>query len=71
MPAEGADHADMAREHTRVFLEVIKGEGFAEPNPLPMFANPPGLLRVEPHSDTLRDRILVGRRHPENGGVDS
>ena len=32
-PAEGADHADMAREHARVFLEVIKGKGFAEPNP--------------------------------------
>ena len=60
MPAEGTDHADMAREHTRVFLEVIKGEGFAEPNPQPMFANPPGLLRVEPHSDRLRDRIWWG-----------
>ena len=69
VPAEGADHADMAREHTRVFLEVLKGEGFAEPNPRPMFANPPGLLRVEPHSDGLRERILVGRRHPEDGGV--
>ena len=70
VPAEGTDHADMAREHTRVFLEVIKGEGFAEPNPQPMFANPPGLLRVEPHSDSLRDRNLVGRRHPEDRGVD-
>ena len=30
-PAEGSDHADMAREHTRVFLEVIRGEGFASP----------------------------------------
>jgi alkanesulfonate monooxygenase SsuD/methylene tetrahydromethanopterin reductase-like flavin-dependent oxidoreductase (luciferase family) len=60
VPAEGTDHADMAREHTRVFLEVIKGEGFAEPNPQPMFANPPGLLRVEPHSDSLRDRIWWG-----------
>jgi alkanesulfonate monooxygenase SsuD/methylene tetrahydromethanopterin reductase-like flavin-dependent oxidoreductase (luciferase family) len=59
-PAEGADHADLAREHARVFLEVIKGEGFAEPNPQPMFANPPGLLRVEPHSDSLRDRIWWG-----------
>src|SRR6187399_3017784 len=32
-PDEGSDHAAMAREHARVFLEVIKGEGFAEPNP--------------------------------------
>ena len=59
-PAEGSDHAAMAREHTRVFLEVIKGEGFAEPNPRPMFPNPPGLLRLEPHSPGLRDRIWWG-----------
>ncbi len=60
VPAEGTDQADMAREHTRVFLEVLKGEGFAEPNPRPMFPNPPGLLRVEPHSDGLRQRIWWG-----------
>jgi alkanesulfonate monooxygenase SsuD/methylene tetrahydromethanopterin reductase-like flavin-dependent oxidoreductase (luciferase family) len=60
VPADGADQADMAREHTRVFLEVLKGEGFAEPNPRPMFPNPPGLLRVEPHSDGLRERIWWG-----------
>ncbi|MCD5352592.1 LLM class flavin-dependent oxidoreductase [Kineosporia mesophila] len=55
-----ADHAEMAREHTRRFLEVIKGEGFAKPNPRPMFPNPPGLLRVEPHSPGLADRIWWG-----------
>jgi alkanesulfonate monooxygenase SsuD/methylene tetrahydromethanopterin reductase-like flavin-dependent oxidoreductase (luciferase family) len=60
VPEEGTDQADMAREHTRVFLEVLKGEGFAEPNPRPMFPNPPGLLRVEPHSGGLRDRIWWG-----------
>lgn len=60
VPAEGSDHADMAREHTRVFLEVIQGVGFAEPNPRPMFPNPPGLLPVEPHSPGLRDRIWWG-----------
>src|SRR6185295_9026499 len=59
-PAEGSDHAAMAREHTRVFLEVIKGEGFAEPNPRPMFPNPPGPLRLEPYSPGLRDRIWWG-----------
>jgi alkanesulfonate monooxygenase SsuD/methylene tetrahydromethanopterin reductase-like flavin-dependent oxidoreductase (luciferase family) len=59
-PAEGSDHAAMAREHAAVFLEVIKGEGFAQPNPRPMFPNPPGLLRVEPHSAGLRDRIWWG-----------
>ncbi|HEX2177026.1 MAG TPA: LLM class flavin-dependent oxidoreductase [Nocardioidaceae bacterium] len=59
-PAEGADDAAMAREHTRVFLEVTKGEGFAQPNPRPMFPNPPGLLRIEPHSPGLRERIWWG-----------
>jgi alkanesulfonate monooxygenase SsuD/methylene tetrahydromethanopterin reductase-like flavin-dependent oxidoreductase (luciferase family) len=59
-PAQGSDHATMARQHTQVFLEVLKGEGFAQPNPRPMFPNPPGLLRVEPHSPGLRDRIWWG-----------
>jgi alkanesulfonate monooxygenase SsuD/methylene tetrahydromethanopterin reductase-like flavin-dependent oxidoreductase (luciferase family) len=39
---------------------VLRGEGFAEPNPRPMFANPPGLLRVEPHAEGLRERIWWG-----------
>jgi alkanesulfonate monooxygenase SsuD/methylene tetrahydromethanopterin reductase-like flavin-dependent oxidoreductase (luciferase family) len=60
VPAEGTDHADMAREHARVLLELLEGEGFAEPNPRPMFPNPPGLLRIEPHSPGLRDRIWWG-----------
>ena len=59
-PAEGEDQADMARRHTEVFLEVLRGKGFAEPNPRPMFPNPPGLLRVEPHSEGLRERIWWG-----------
>jgi len=59
-PSEGETHADLARHHTEVFYEVLRGEGFAEPNPRPMFANPPGLLRVEPHSEGLRDRIWWG-----------
>jgi len=59
-PAEDSDHATMAREHTAVFLRMLEGEGFAEPNPRPMFPNPPGLLRLEPHSEGLRDRIWWG-----------
>ena len=59
-PAEGKTDADMAREHAEVLLEVLKGDGFAQPNPRPMFSNPPGLLRVEPHSEGLRDRIWWG-----------
>jgi alkanesulfonate monooxygenase SsuD/methylene tetrahydromethanopterin reductase-like flavin-dependent oxidoreductase (luciferase family) len=60
VPAEGSDHAAMARQHTEVLLEVLKGEGFAQPNPRPMFANPPGLLRLEPHAPGLRDRLWWG-----------
>ena len=60
IPAEGTSHAELAREHTKAFLEVISGQGFAQPNPRPMFPNPPGLLRIEPHSPGLRDRIWWG-----------
>jgi alkanesulfonate monooxygenase SsuD/methylene tetrahydromethanopterin reductase-like flavin-dependent oxidoreductase (luciferase family) len=59
-PEEGASDADMARQHTARFLEVLQGEGFAEPEPRPMFPNPPGLLRIEPHSPGLRERIWWG-----------
>src|ERR1041385_6999490 len=59
-PQEGETHQDMARRHAEVFLQVLKGDGFAQPNPRPMFQNPPGLLRVEPHSEGLRERIWWG-----------
>ncbi|MGO7072460.1 LLM class flavin-dependent oxidoreductase [Rhizobium johnstonii] len=59
-PPEGQSEADMARHHAEVFLEVLRGEGFAKPNPRPMFPNPPGLLRLEPHSEGLRERIWWG-----------
>ena len=59
-PQEGTSDADMGRRHAEVFLDVLKGEGFAQPNPRPMFPNPPGLLRLEPHSEGLRGRIWWG-----------
>jgi alkanesulfonate monooxygenase SsuD/methylene tetrahydromethanopterin reductase-like flavin-dependent oxidoreductase (luciferase family) len=59
-PAEGESDADMGRRHTEVFLDLLRGQGFAQPNPRPMFPNPPGLLRLEPHSAGLRDRIWWG-----------
>src|ERR1700722_11062929 len=59
-PPEGMTDADMARRHTEVLLDVLRGEGFARPNPRPMFPNPPGLLRVEPYSEGLRERIWWG-----------
>jgi hypothetical protein len=59
-PAEGQSDADVGRRHAEVFLDLLRGDGFAQPNPRPMFPNPPGLLRVEPHSHGLRDRIWWG-----------
>jgi alkanesulfonate monooxygenase SsuD/methylene tetrahydromethanopterin reductase-like flavin-dependent oxidoreductase (luciferase family) len=60
IPREGESDADMGRRHAQEFLELLKGKGFAKPNPRPMFSNPPGLLRIEPHSEGLRDRIWWG-----------
>jgi alkanesulfonate monooxygenase SsuD/methylene tetrahydromethanopterin reductase-like flavin-dependent oxidoreductase (luciferase family) len=59
-PAEGQTDADMGRRHAEVFLDLLRGEGFAQPNPKPMFPNSPGLLRLEPYSESLRDRIWWG-----------
>ena len=57
---EGEDDAAMGRRHSEEFLELLGGKGFAKPNPRPMFANPPGLLRLEPFSASLRERIWWG-----------
>ncbi|HXE56146.1 MAG TPA: LLM class flavin-dependent oxidoreductase [Tepidisphaeraceae bacterium] len=59
-PAEGEDDVALGRRHAEEFLELLKGKGFAKPNPRPMFANPPGLLRLEPFSEGLRERIWWG-----------
>ena len=59
-PLPGETDADMGRRKAMEFLDKLEGDGFAEPNPYPMFPNPPGLLRVEPHSEGLRERIWWG-----------
>jgi len=59
-PRDGETASDMARRHAEEFLELLNGVGFAEPNPQPMFSNPPGLLRLEPYSKGLRGRIWWG-----------
>ena len=50
----------MGRRHAEVFYGLLRGKGFAQPNPQPMFPNPPGLLRLEPHAEGLRKRIWWG-----------
>ena len=59
-PEPGETDPDMARRRTETFLKLMEGEGFAAPSPHPMFPNPPGLLRLEPFSAGLRDRIWWG-----------
>jgi alkanesulfonate monooxygenase SsuD/methylene tetrahydromethanopterin reductase-like flavin-dependent oxidoreductase (luciferase family) len=59
-PPEGQSDADMARAACRGVPRRAAGEGFASPIPRPMFPNPPGLLRLEPHSEGLRERIWWG-----------
>jgi alkanesulfonate monooxygenase SsuD/methylene tetrahydromethanopterin reductase-like flavin-dependent oxidoreductase (luciferase family) len=59
-PVEGENDEDIGRRHAQEFLELLRGKGFAKPNPRPMFPNPPGLLRLEPYSEGLRDRIWWG-----------
>ena len=59
-PAAGETDADMGRRKGLEFLDKLKGVGFAQPSPNPMFPNPPGLLRLEPYSEGLRERIWWG-----------
>src|ERR1700683_4618909 len=59
-PAKGESDAEMGRRNGEEFLDLLKGEGFAKPTPRPMFPNPPGLLRLEPYSPGLRERIWWG-----------
>ncbi len=59
-PVDGESDADMGRRHAEVFFDGLRGEGFARPNPRPMFSNPPGLLRLEPYAEGLRDRVWWG-----------
>jgi alkanesulfonate monooxygenase SsuD/methylene tetrahydromethanopterin reductase-like flavin-dependent oxidoreductase (luciferase family) len=58
VPAEGQTDADMAREHTRVFLAAIEGAAVAQANP--QMTGSTGGLAITPQSETLRERIWWG-----------
>lgn len=51
---------EVTRQRTLEFLQLLKGEKFAEPNPQPMFPQAPGKLRLEPYSEGLQQRIWWG-----------
>lgn len=51
---------NIARARALKFLDLLKGERFAEPNAQPMFPQEPGLRRLEPFSPTLRKRVWWG-----------
>ncbi len=68
-PPEGKTDADMARRHAEVFLEVLRGEGFAQPNPRPMFPNPPGPAARRAALGGPARAHLVGRRHQRHRGM--
>ena len=42
VPAEGTDAADMAREHTRVFLDLLRGRGIRRAEPAADVPQPAG-----------------------------
>ena len=55
-PQDGQTDADMARANAEIFLHALQGKGFAQPNPRPMFPNPPGLLDVERLAALVEDQ---------------
>jgi alkanesulfonate monooxygenase SsuD/methylene tetrahydromethanopterin reductase-like flavin-dependent oxidoreductase (luciferase family) len=74
LPQAGEDGGDMARRHADQLFDLLGGMRFAEPNALPTLPNAgsslptatsqshdePALLRLEPHSEGLRDRLWWG-----------
>ena len=59
-PGEGEDDEAMARRRAEEFLDLLRGKGFAQPNPHPMFPNP---LAFSALSLTRKDCEIV------SGGV--
>jgi alkanesulfonate monooxygenase SsuD/methylene tetrahydromethanopterin reductase-like flavin-dependent oxidoreductase (luciferase family) len=59
-PRDGETAADMARHHAEVFLELLKGSGLRSAQPAADVSESAGLLRLEPYSEGLRERIWWG-----------
>jgi len=50
----------MGRRHAQIFLELVRGQGVAQPDPRRTPPDQRGLVRLEPHSAGLRQRIWWG-----------
>ncbi len=59
VPAEGEDDADMARHHTDVFRQAIRGAGMVDADPR-YAGGATGRLPVQPQSPGLSERIWWG-----------
>ena len=59
------DIKEVTRERTLEFLKILDGKPFAPTNPQPLFPQRPGLLRIEPYSETLKQRIWWGSTSQE------
>ena len=68
-PAEGSTDADMARQHADVFLKVIEGNGFAEPNPATDVSEPTRAASRGTVLGRAAQSDLVGRRVQRHRGV--
>jgi alkanesulfonate monooxygenase SsuD/methylene tetrahydromethanopterin reductase-like flavin-dependent oxidoreductase (luciferase family) len=59
-PADGQTDADMGRRHAEVFLDLLRGEGFAQPNPQP---------GKEAHPRYVAARPIEALYQPEMHGI--
>ncbi|WP_336623986.1 LLM class flavin-dependent oxidoreductase [Nocardioides sp.] len=69
VPAEGSDHADMAREHTRILLEVLRGRGLRRAEPAADVPQPTGSAADRAALAGAPRTHLVGRRLPQDRRV--
>jgi len=52
----------MGRRHAEIFLDLLRGEGFAKLNPQPMFPNPPAELDLCGHGPVPAKLLLRSSR---------
>ncbi len=68
-PAEGQTEADMGRRHAEVFLDLLRGEGFARTQPATDVSQSTRLAAPRAAFARLARADLVGRRLERHRGV--